>query len=51
MSHHVHDPSNDSSEAQGWFGDTDWLDLWWPAFLILFGISFVLFLACFPQNY
>ena len=30
-----------SHESQSWF------DTWWPLFLVLFGVSFVLFLACF----
>lgn len=50
MSNHADYSSDATSEALGWFSDTNWLDKWWPAFLILFGISFVLFLACFPQN-
>ena len=24
-----------------------WFERWWPLFLVAFGISFVLFLACF----
>jgi len=30
-----------SHESQHWF------ERWWPLFLVGFGISFVLFLACF----
>jgi len=28
-----------------------WIDTWWPLLLIAFGVTFVLFLANFPQSY
>lgn len=28
-----------------------WLDRWWPAFLILFGVIFVAILATFKPSY
>ncbi len=40
----------ETSEAAHELEQGSWLDKWWPLFLILFGISFVLFLATFPQN-
>jgi len=30
---------------------SSWIEKWWPLFLILFGIAFVLFLDTFPQTY
>jgi len=33
-----------SHESQSWF------ERWWPLFLVLFGVSFVLLLACFKPT-
>jgi hypothetical protein len=31
--------------------ESHWFERWWPLFLVAFGISFVLFLACFKPGH